>query len=189
MNVNVICRGFNFSRWRWPAITLYYGRSNGRTDEKGVTRIKRALSMVPWFSAPRDLYFCTRPHVTLIHLILRVYRILGVSARIYARISCIRRMHADVRTCPYIPRPTFRHYRRRVRRAPWFQNILPFLVEFLIFRVLTAPFLPSGRLLPRSAIFCTFSLLANSPRATPFYQPAKITRYRVCVTCMKFAYF
>lgn len=178
---------FNFSRWRGRRLRCITA-SNGRMDEKGETRIKRALSMGPWFSAPRDLYFCTRSHVTLIHLPLRMYRFVYALVRIYPmNVSYVRtctRIYVCART--YIYRGECSStLSEELRRAPWFQNILPFLVEFLIFRVLSAPFLPSGRLLPQSAIFCTArtrGVLSSRDSLFP------VGRDNALPMCIKFAY-
>lgn len=104
---DVICRGaggFNFSRWRGWRLRCITA-SNGRMDEKGMSRIKRVLSMGPWFSAPRDLYFCTRFHVTLIHLSLWMYRFVCSRTDIYMYSVSVRAcecMYALART--YISR-------------------------------------------------------------------------------------
>lgn len=76
----------------------------------------------------------------------------------YARVYLAKRL----RVCPCTCTPGDRRHASTLSEkltashgSARFQNILPFLVEFLIFRVLPAPFLPSGRLLsPKGYILC-----------------------------------
>lgn len=114
--------------------------------------------------------------VTLIHLILRVYRVF-VHVHTYARTSCTECMRMYVPAHVYTK--TSVSTLSEELRAPWFQNILPFLVEFLIFRVLGGALSSIWQIAFPKCYILYFPARQPSPR-DPLSRPGEITRHRVC---------
>jgi len=138
-------------------------------DEKRVTQIKHMLSMVIWFSATCDLYFCTRPHVTLIHLILRVYRFgvsLHVRMHIYLAQSACECMYVLALT--YILRLAFRHYRRSYGGLHGFRTFFHSSWNFSSSTFYRSPFFHLADCFPKVLYFVLSRLRALFARNSPF---------------------
>lgn len=184
--------GFNFSLWRGRRLRCITA-SNGRMDEKGATRIKRVLSMGPWFSVPNDLYFCTRSHVTLIHLPLRMYRFV-CSRTEYMHVSYVctcMRMYVCTRTYIHIciyKTSVLRHYRRNYGELHGFRTFFHFSWNFSSSAFYRRPFFHLADCFPKVLYFVPPRVRARAWRTLFARLPFPVGRDNALPMCIKFAY-